>query len=85
MGVAGVTHNAEKVGHQWKGRGVYICGPRDCPNDPDFEHDNYFGCVPKDFSPRTGRSKRYRQSKGADDRYRWNGGCDAAPIPRSEA
>ena len=54
----------------------YICGPTDCPHHPDFEHDNYFGCVPKDFSPNTGRSKKYRQIKRGG-RFRWNGGCDA--------
>lgn len=26
-----------------------------CPNDPAFVHRFYFGCVPKDFSDRTGR------------------------------
>lgn len=56
---------------------VYICGPTDCPKDPDFEHDGYFGCIPRDFSQATGRSKKYRQARGPDGRYRWNGGCDA--------
>lgn len=62
---------------------VYICGPTDCPNDPAFEHDNYFGCIPKDFSQSTGRSKTHHQTKKVDPtsptgyRYRWNGGCDA--------
>jgi hypothetical protein len=70
---------------------TYLCGPSDCPNDPAFEHDNYFGCVPKDFSPTTGRSKKYRQHRVArpdlplGERYEWNGGCDAAragsPVP----
>lgn len=55
---------------------TYLCGPSDCPTDPGFEHDNYFGCVPKDFKERTGRSATFRQKKGADGRYRWNGGCD---------
>lgn len=63
---------------------TYICAPSDCPHDPDFEHDNYFGCIPKDFSQTTGRSKTHHQSKVADTssptgyRYVWNGGC-AAP------
>lgn len=56
---------------------VYICGPTDCPNDSQFEHDGYYGCVPKDFSPNTGRSRTFRQTKGSDGRYRWNGGCGA--------
>lgn len=60
---------------------VYLCGvPYECPHDADFEHDNYFGCIPKDFSQRTGRSKSHRQTRAADGRYRWNGGCDTAPI-----
>lgn len=58
---------------------TYLCGPSSCPNDPEFEHDNYYGCVPSDFSPTTGRSKTYRQRRGADGLWRWNGGCDAAP------
>jgi hypothetical protein len=33
---------------------IYICGPRDDPDDPLMEFDNYFGHVPKDFNPRTG-------------------------------
>jgi hypothetical protein len=63
----------------------YLCGPTTCPNDPNFEHDNYFGCVPRDFSPTTGKSKRFRQTKvAASDtpggyRWKWNGGCAAAP------
>lgn len=69
---------------------VHICGDTDCPSDPAFEHRFYFGCVPKDFSERTGRSKSHRQSQGPDGRYRWNGGCDAAEnipanIPTAEA
>lgn len=54
--------------------------PWTCPHDPKFEHDNYFGCVPKDFNQATGRSKTHRQIKTATPdgaRYRWNGGCDA--------
>jgi hypothetical protein len=59
--------------------------PSTCPRDPLFEHDNYFGCVPKDFNQRTGRSKTHHQAKRDDPnapwgyRYRWNGGCDARP------
>lgn len=58
---------------------TYIC----CPHDERFEHDNYFGCVPKDFSPTTGRSKRFRQTKRGE-RFWWNGGCDAATTEGSE-
>ena len=59
-------------------RVAIVCGPYDCPNDPEFEHDNYFGCVPKDFSLRTGRSKKHRQTLDAGSgRYLWDGGCDA--------
>lgn len=62
---------------------TYICGPTDCPRDPAFEHDNYYGCVPKNFNQRTGRSKTHHQTKVVtgpgpmDYRYHWNGGCDA--------
>lgn len=49
---------------------VIICGPRDDPNDPLMEYDNYFGHVPKDFNPRTGRSKTHYQVR-IDDRYVW--------------
>lgn len=55
---------------------TYLCGPSDCPNDSAFEHDNYFGCVPKNFSATTGRSKTHRQHKDETGHYRWNGGCD---------
>ena len=55
---------------------VFVCGPSDCPNDPEFEHDNYYGCVPKDFKPVTGRSKSHRQAQDAQGLYRWDGGCD---------
>ena len=60
-------------------RMIHICGPTDCPNDETFEHDNYFGCIPKDFVPRTGRSKTktVKQSK-VDGLWKWNGGCDAS-------
>ena len=65
---------------------VCIDAPRQCPSHPDFEHDNCFGCVPKDFSPRTGKSKKYRQHpvKNPDVpggvRWHWNGGCNPAPV-----
>lgn len=55
--------------------------PSSCPNDPLFEHDNYFGCVPKDFNRRTGLSKTHHQTYMSTSTgfrlYRWNGGCDA--------
>lgn len=54
---------------------IFICGPTDCPNDDGFEHDNYFGCVPKDFSPGSGRSRNFRQTE-TSGRWFWNGGCD---------
>lgn len=62
---------------------VHICGPTDCPQDPEFEHDGYYGCVPKNFSPTTGRSRTHRQQRVESDefeygyRYLWDGGCDA--------
>jgi hypothetical protein len=64
---------------------IYICGPGDCPNDPDFIHEMWpFGCVPKNFSMKTGRSRTHRQTlqdvPGYGKRYRWNGGCDAAGV-----
>lgn len=55
-----------------------LCGPSTCPYDPNFEHDNYFGCVPKNFNPRTGRAKGFPQTKRADGKHRWPGGCHAA-------
>lgn len=55
---------------------VYLCGDTKCPTDPDFEHRFYFGCVPKDFSDRTGHSKTHRQRQGLDGLWRWDGGCD---------
>ena len=70
---------------------VCILGPHDCPNDPDFEHDHYYGCVPKDFRPGSGTSKKYRQHRVESDRfefgyrYQWNGGCDASSEPQREA
>ena len=63
--------------HGYKTR-VFVCQPTVCPTDSaHFEHDNYFGCVPKDFSVATGRSKTFAQTPGDDGLYRWNGGCDA--------
>jgi hypothetical protein len=60
-----------------------VCGPSDCPYDENFEHDNYYGCVPKDFSPSAGWSKTYSQKRNAElGRYLWNGGCDAAGVGR---
>jgi hypothetical protein len=62
-----------------KGYAIRICGPTDCPNDPEFIHEGYpYGCVPRDFKERTGRSKTHKQSRGPDGLYRWNGGCDVA-------
>lgn len=60
---------------------TYVCGPSACPVDTDFEHDDYYGCVPKDFKPSTGRSKTHHTTRMTDPgsplgyRYRWNGGC----------
>lgn len=56
-----------------------------CPHDGDFVHRNYFGCVPCDFSERTGRSRRFRQRETVVDGlpwhlWLWNGGCDAAGV-----
>ena len=45
---------------------IYVCGPRDDPDDPLMEFDNYFGHVPKDFDPMTGRSKTHYQEKRDD-------------------
>ena len=75
-----------------------ICGPTDCPVDPRFEHDNYFGCVPKTFNPTTGRAKGHYQTKsilpyrsdrtggtvpGTTGRYVWDGGCSKAELDRT--
>jgi hypothetical protein len=64
---------------------VYLCGPSDCPVDPEFTHETIFGgpsCVPRDMSLRTGRSKSHRQTAtdiGLPYKvYLWDGGCDAA-------
>ena len=63
---------------------VCILEPHACPNDPAFEHHHYYGCIPRDFSPTTGRSKTNHQvSRRVDGsplgfKYQWNGGCDAA-------
>jgi len=64
-------------------RTTIICGPTTCPHDPNFEHDNYFGCIPKDFRERTGKSKTYRQTRHGD-RYYWNGGCAARKLAEVE-
>ena len=62
-------------------RTAIVCGPYDCPNDPEFEHDNYFGCVPKDFKQRTGRSKTHSQTLDAESgRYVWDGGCNRFAV-----
>jgi hypothetical protein len=72
---------------------VYIDGNEgECPHDPDFEHEFYYGCVPKDFSTRTGRSRKHKQvlietypggtsgrnAGKATERWHWDGGCDVA-------
>lgn len=67
---------------------VYVCGPRACPNDPGFEHDGYYGCIPKDFNPVTGGSREFHQERveGPDIRppygykFFWDGGCDAVKL-----
>lgn len=59
-----------------------ICGPGTCPHDDRFEHDNYFGCVPKTFSPYTGRAAGFTQ-RHEGGRWRWPGGCHAAEDRRS--
>jgi hypothetical protein len=65
---------------------IYLCGPSDCPNDDEFEHDGYFGCVPRNFSPTTGRSRTHRQHREEREwfslgyRYVWDGGCDAQAL-----
>jgi len=50
-----------------------------CPHDSRFVHRFYFGCVPADFSDRTGRSRTFTQRAPVPPavRWRWNGGCDA--------
>lgn len=52
-------------------------GQSRCPHDDDFVHEFYYGCVPADFKGATGRSKTRHQTKNAEGRYKWNGGCDA--------
>lgn len=65
---------------------VYIDGDGpDCPHDDRFEHRFYFGCVPKNFSERTGRAKGHRQTETTIDGLPWNvwlwdGGCDKAGV-----
>jgi hypothetical protein len=67
-------------------RATYICGPSDCPNDPEFEHDNYYGCIPRDFSGTTGRSAKHRTTRTERPwfdlgyRFLWDGGCDAQAL-----
>lgn len=61
---------------------VCLLADRDCPHDEAFEHRHYYGCVPRDFSERTGRSKTHSQTRVAGQyllgyRYLWDGGCDA--------
>lgn len=63
----------------------YVCGDTDCPNDPAFEHRFYYGCVPRDFSDQTGRSRTRRQTATAVDGlpwklHLWDGGCDATGV-----
>jgi hypothetical protein len=55
-----------------------------CPHDPDFVHEMWpYGCVPRDFSLTTGRSRKHRQRRVEHERfplgwrYQWDGGCDA--------
>ena len=61
---------------------VHICGPGPCPNDEDFHHESYYGCVPKNFSLNTGRSRTHKQRKFVHPsfpfgyKYLWDGGCD---------
>ena len=50
---------------------IYVCGPRADPDDPLMEFDNYFGHVPKDFDPMTGRSKTHYQEKRDDPSKPW--------------
>lgn len=63
---------------------IYICGDTPCPADPTFEHRFYYGCVPRDFNERSGRSKTNRQARVSRPdlpggyRYEWDGGCDDA-------
>ena len=58
------------------GPGLIVDEPGTCPVDPEFMHDNYYNCIPKDFSANTGRSRTHKQTKGDDDRYHWDGGCE---------
>ena len=60
-----------------------LCEPGSCPNDKNFGHDNYYGCVPKDFRPSNGTSKSYRQRR-VGDRWYWNGGCDLLAVSNTE-
>lgn len=64
---------------------IYICGPSDCPNDPEYIHENLFGkvCVPRNFSFNTGRARGHHNQKFEHPsfqlgyKYLWDGGCDA--------
>lgn len=58
---------------------TYVCGPYDCPNDPLFEHESYFGCVPKDFKQATGKSRTNSQRLHVN-KWMWDGGCDLHSI-----
>ena len=58
---------------------VYVCGPRPDPDDPLMEYDGYLGHVPRDFNPRTGRSKTHEQRRNPETGlYEWHrlGGTD---------
>jgi hypothetical protein len=71
-----MTTSNKRPTHGGKTR-VFVCGPGVCPTDSaHFEHDNYFGCVPRDFNPATGKSKTFAQVRGAGGLYHWNGGCN---------
>ena len=56
-----------------------VDGDYRCPNDPEFVHRFYYGCVPADFSEVTGRSRTHRQTRHGEYRL-WDGGCDAAGV-----
>lgn len=61
---------------------VHLCGDSACPSDDTFVHRPFFGCVPANFSERTGRAKGHTQTETAIDGlpwkvWLWNGGCDA--------
>ena len=57
-------------------KAIYVCGDNKCPKDSSFTHRFYFGCVPNDFSERTGRSKTNHQTLCTEhQKYEWDGGC----------